>query len=121
MHRWFVSTIGAIRWAQPGGRRWALSPMTEHRTVEAHQALTFRGPLVAVCRTKAIVRQSQTSSPPSPEKSASLRTPIVSAAYKQSLTNRGEVMSHDGHIDAYLDQFPLAAGVAGAWFLEYLS
>jgi len=66
--------------------------MTEHRTVEAHTSLSFRDPLVALGLTKAIVRQSQTSSPPSPEKSAYLGTPIVSAAYKPSLTNRGGVM-----------------------------
>ena len=58
MDRWVVRTIGARRRAQPSGsRRWALSPMTEHRTVEARQSLTFRVPLVALGLTKAIVRQ----------------------------------------------------------------
>jgi hypothetical protein len=48
----------AVRRAQPSvGRRWALLHMTEHRTVEARQSLTFRDPLVALCLTKAIVRQ----------------------------------------------------------------
>src|SRR2546430_6698966 len=56
--RWIVRTIGALRRAQPsGGRRWALSHVTEHRTVEARQPLTVRDLLVALGLTKAIVRQ----------------------------------------------------------------
>ena len=55
-----MRTIGARRRAPPsGGRRWALSHRTEHRTVEARQSLTFRDPLVALGLTKAIVRQSR--------------------------------------------------------------
>ncbi len=71
MDRWIVRTIGARRRAQPSGsRRWAPSHMTEHRTVEAHTSLSFRDPLVALGLTKAIVRQSQTSYPPSAERLA---------------------------------------------------